>query len=104
MKFLDYEGLKYLLTFLVSKKAKGTSDWESSSYTPLENEFIIYSDYPTEDGKTAPRIKIGDGKTPVNDLPFTYTEQKHHTLTIGEIVYDGSEDVSVPVYNGKVSD
>lgn len=48
---------------------RGTSiDWSKAiNYIPKLNEIIIYDD---SQNKVAPRIKIGDGITKVNDLPF----------------------------------
>lgn len=48
---------------------RGTpTDWSKAiNYIPKLNEIIIYDD---SQNKVAPRIKIGDGITKVNDLPF----------------------------------
>ena len=48
-------------------KREKEKDWEKAvNFIPKENEVIIYD---CEDGEV--RFKIGDGKTNVNDLPFT---------------------------------
>ena len=44
-------------------------------YVPFRGEIIIYMDYKVKtdgDGnkKCIPGLKVGDGRTPVNDLPF----------------------------------
>jgi len=53
-------------------------NWQKAvNFIPLAGEFIIY-DGTIEDGKYVkmPKIKIGDGKTKINDLPFTLTGQE----------------------------
>ena len=50
----------------MTQKVDTTTNWEkATSFVPLKGEFIIYQDEGTAD-----RIKIGDGETLVNDLPF----------------------------------
>lgn len=51
----------------IQHKGETESNWQQSSLIPLENELIIYEPDETYD---YPRIKIGDGVTGVNDLPF----------------------------------
>lgn len=48
---------------------KDTSiNWnKAKNFIPKENELIIYTDFNS--------IKIGDGKTKVNDLPFINNEK-----------------------------
>ena len=57
-----------------------TANWNNArGFIPLEGEVIIYEDYQVirqeingqEQLITIPGIKIGDGKTYVQDLPFT---------------------------------
>lgn len=73
---------------------------------PKLGDLVIYSDAPigTDDSgivTTGVRIKVGDGITPAKDLPFTSQEPtKNKPLTIGDLVYDGTEAVVVPVYDG----
>lgn len=51
-------------------------NWKSATFPPLPGELIIYDAETEEDvnsGETPhlkPRVKIGDGETPVGDLPF----------------------------------
>ena len=60
----------------VAPKRDTTANWEiHSDFVPLCGELIIYTDkysYIDEHGRlvTIPAIKIGDGVTRVNDLPF----------------------------------
>ena len=52
-------------------------NWKKAvNFTPLAGELIIY-DGVMENGEyiVTPRIKIGDGITKVNDLPFLNTSQ-----------------------------
>ena len=80
--------------------------WDlATNFVPREGEAILYS----ADG-THPfsRLKIGDGSTTVTNLPFIAAaqadtaQQLAHKLTFGNntYVFDGTEDVTVPVYNG----
>jgi hypothetical protein len=53
-------------------KIETAQDWEKAkNFIPKKNQIIIY-DGITENGKyiELPKIKIGDGETKVNDLPF----------------------------------
>ena len=84
-------------------------------FVPLQGELIIYS---TDDAHPFFRIKVGDGVTVVSDLPFIDaatidgTSLDHivpsrlaHKLTFGagqEFIFDGSKDVTVPVYTGVI--
>lgn len=91
------------------------SNWNKSSFVPLPGEVIIYN----EDG-THPffRIKIGNGVLTVPELPFIdaatisgvsinniTAARLNHTLTFGAgqaFTFDGSQDVTVPVYLGNI--
>jgi hypothetical protein len=53
-------------------KIEATQDWEKAkNFIPKKDQIIIY-DGKKENDKyiEPPRLKIGDGKTKVNDLPF----------------------------------
>lgn len=78
----------------------------SPGFIPLKGELIIYS---TDETHPFSRIKIGDGITNVVNLPFLPTGEGgsigvlSHKLTFGaggQYVFDGSKDVTVPVYTG----
>lgn len=43
------------------------ANWAKASFVPLAGEFIVYD---TDENNPLPRIKIGDGETQINDLPF----------------------------------
>ena len=82
--------------------ADGGTKEEGNSFIPKKGEAIIY----LADG-THPfsRLKVGDGIHSVPQLPFSgggTAEKVNHTLTFGNgtYVYDGSADVTVPVYTG----
>lgn len=57
----------------IQNKHGSPSDWaQATNFTPLAGEIIIYDEYTdTITGEVTPtRMKIGDGKTLVNDLGF----------------------------------
>lgn len=75
----------------------------ATNFVPKQGEVIIYS---ADDTHPFSRLKVGDGSTNVIDLPFINSgssEKVNHTLTFGNgavYKYDGSQDVTVPVYTG----
>lgn len=90
------------------------ADWNKiPDFVPYANELIIYEKDETHE--TA-RMKTGDGVTRIVDLPFMFTgsipgfdpenivaKKVEHKLRFGaDRVYefDGSADVTVPVYTG----
>ena len=90
------------------------ANWNKAiSFIPLQGEVIIYS---ADDTHPFSRIKVGDGVTTVIDLPFIdantingidinniEAKKLQHTLTFGAreyYVFDGSQDVTVPVFTG----
>lgn len=92
------------------------NNWNKAlSFIPLAGEVIIYS---PDDSHPFSRIKIGDGATTVINLPFIdattingvdinniVAKKLNHTITFGanqEFVFDGSEDIVVPVYTGSL--
>ena len=63
----------------IKQKRDTTANWNAArGFIPLEGELIVYNDYKsiqkTIDGELktvqVPGIKIGDGQTYVQDLPF----------------------------------
>lgn len=117
-KFLDAKGLETLWGLIKQEVSNNkittinsTSIWEKkASYIPTPGEVIVYDDYKTTTDKEGnvqniPSIKIGDGRTPVQQLEFisaSVAERVAHKLTIGNLTFDGSEDVSVTVYDGEL--
>ena len=96
-------------------------NWDRAvNFIPKRGELIIYNaetGQNIDEARRFPRFKVGDGTTTVPNLPFmtgigdlTYTYLEHpiaqkvqHTLTFGAhqaFTYDGSQDVTVPVYGG----
>ena len=48
-----------------------TENWNNAvGFIPLKGEVIIYEDYTDLDGTVRPNVKVGDGTTYVQDLPF----------------------------------
>lgn len=96
-------------------------NWDKAiNFIPKRGELIIYNaesgDNVDDDARRFPRFKVGDGVTTVVNLPFATSKtingvpledlvakKVSHKLTFGAgqaFVYDGSEDVTVPVYTG----
>ena len=64
----------------IQNKRDTTANWATASangFIPLDGEFIIYAD-----PDSVPKVKIGDGKTLVGDLPFL----SHVTQNYVEVV------------------
>ena len=91
------------------------ANWnKTKNFIPLKGEAIIYL---ADINHTYPRVKIGDGITDVKNLPFIdagsingvdinniEAAKVKHKLTFGAngaFQFDGSEDVTVPVYTGE---
>ena len=79
-------------------KEEGTG----TTFIPKKGEVIIYE---ADDTHPFSRLKVGDGIHSAPQLPFSGSgtaEKVNHTLTFGNgtYVYDGSADVTVPVYTG----
>lgn len=64
----------------VQSKSDTTYNWEhTTNFIPLKGEIIIYTDYYWGD---RPGIKIGDGKTKVQDLRFIGFEAQYDISSI----------------------
>ena len=87
-------------------------NWELvNDFIPGKGEMIIYN---IDENHTTPRIKIGDGIHLPKELPFVMTnvdidlsniiaKKLEHKLTFGQngdYQFDGSVDITVPVYTG----
>ena len=95
-------------------QTKSTNEWYAmSDYIPKYGQFIVFSDYKSitdevGDQIYVPAIKIGDGVNNVIDLPFITNANSYadvakkleHTLTIGTYKFDGTQDISIPIYDG----
>lgn len=85
------------------------------NFIPLLGEVILYS---SDDSHPFFRIKVGDGINTVPDLPFIdaatidgvdvnniVAKKLNHSISFGanqEFVFDGSQDVVIPVYTGNI--
>lgn len=98
-----------------------TANWDISEDVPDDTIILVYTDKQTStiDGQSRyiPGIKVGDGIHLPRDLPFIdagtlngvsvdniVAKQVGHKLTFGNggvFEYDGSADVTVPVYGGE---
>jgi hypothetical protein len=87
----------------------------NSEYIPEYGEMVIISDYKQdENGINVPSFTVGDGSTMLKNLKISseYVENANHSntsdiakklehsLTIGEHVFDGTQDISIPIYDG----
>lgn len=73
----------------IQNKKDTTANWNAArGFVPLAGEVIIYTDYKTIrkeiDGEMTdvhvPGVKIGDGQTYVQDLPFVDTELRDRLM------------------------
>lgn len=86
----------------------------NSEYIPEYGEMVIILDYKQVNGVNVPSFALGDGSTMLKDLKISgdYIENANHSnisdiakklehsLTIGEHVFDGTQDISIPIYDG----
>ena len=87
-KWLDSKGLKHLwekITALISQKIDSVQARDRSIEVRNKREISV---------------KISEESTNAVQLKDGLYVPKNHKLTLGEVVYDGSKDVSVPVYDG----
>ena len=57
------------------------ANWNKAiNFIPLKGEVIIYS---TDDSHPFSRLKVGDGVTTVNNLPFIYSDSLNNEIVIG---------------------
>lgn len=93
------------------------ADWNKvNNYIPTFGEPLVYN---ADENHPYPRLKFGDDIHLPRDLPFVdagtisgvdlnhiEVDKLKHTLTFGAgeaYVFDGSADVTVPVYTGKIN-
>lgn len=91
----------------IQLKCDTEENWNKAlHFIPLKGEPIIYS---TDEAHPFFRIKVGDGITNIIELPFLPSGGGGsvgilaHKLTFGagnQYIFDGSKDVTVPVYTG----
>ena len=54
----------------IVNKHDSAANWsKATNFTPMQGEIIVYD---IDENNSCERIKIGDGKQNVNDLPFAY--------------------------------
>lgn len=76
----------------IQHKHDTEKNWlKATGFTPKQGEIIIYD---SEDPKTAPRFKIGDGVTNVNELPF---------VSDGAVINISETDVTSVVVNSETN-
>ena len=85
-------------------KTASTAEWQESNLTPLPGEMCIYTDHYTkgegDDATNYPGIKIGNGNTNVNQLPFITGDypstedfealKAFFTITDNSVTFNGS--------------
>ena len=98
----------------VQLKMDTEANWIThASFVPLAGEVVIYSADATH---SYPRIKVGNGVNTIGTLPFIdantingvdsnniVAKSLQHSLTFGangNYTFDGSQNVTVPVYTG----
>lgn len=88
---------------------KTYDEWSSveEEYIPINGEFCVYTTMINSNGIPVLQegLKIGDGETLLKDIPFVGAgigtiDKLNHKLTIGDAVFDGSEDVTIRIYGG----
>jgi hypothetical protein len=100
-KFLDYSGTELLwekIIKLINKKPDNIESYDDSITVTDGNKIAVKV---SEAGNNLLEVVPGEG------LYVHPSGQKLHKLTFGsnqDYVYDGSEDVYVPVYNGQVNE
>ena len=99
-------------TYRLIPKRGYQAEWDALvNFIPRLGEVITYL---PDIAHPFARIKVGDGSHLPRDLPFAICDPDNieaakvkHKLTFGNggvYQYDGSEDVTVPVYTGDYSD
>ena len=88
-----------ILNTRIQQKHDSAANWaKATNFKPLEGEFIIYD---ANSIHTVPRIKVGNGGTKVEELPFffeNFTEAEIINLLTNKIAL--SIDESGAIYNG----
>lgn len=74
----------------MKQKHDAEANWEkATNFSPLAGEVVVYN---ADSAHPSPRIKIGDGETNVNDLPFAEgaSEVTAQPSTVAKRTEDGS--------------
>lgn len=67
----------------IKSKCDTSYNWSKSTFIPQKSEIVVYSDMK--------QIKVGDGKSSLNDLPF-YSDNS--PLYTGEFDIIGKDDIN----------
>lgn len=69
----------------ILNKIDTSNKWnEQKNFKPLKGEFVIY-----QDEENSPKVKVGDGTTPINELPFIFGQS--------------SADLGINIINSKIT-
>lgn len=80
----------------IQNKIDVEENWSKATFTPLPGEFIIYA---PDNNYSHSRLKIGDGDTPINSLPFlTYSAYDIAKALDPENTPDSEEDWLMTLY------
>lgn len=82
------------------------ANWAKASFVPLAGEFIVYD---TDENNPLPRIKVGDGETQINNLPFVDKGKMTYKGEVSELptsvnegdVYKITNDVTIGELHNK---
>lgn len=87
----------------ISVKGLGSNAYTSTAYAPLASPSLTGT-------PNAPTAEVGTNTTQIATTAFVNAaitnavpQNLGHTLTIGTYSFDGSEDVTIPVYDGTIS-
>lgn len=100
--------IKFTNEVQLAPKSMTYSEYLNSEYIAKLGEIIVILDYKQVNGVNVPSFTVGDGITEVKNLiiagDYTGTadvaKSLEHSITIGEHVFNGTEDVTIPIYNG----
>lgn len=86
-------------------------EWNNNNTIPAVGELVIITDYKTKENENGeiinvPGLLVGNGKDTVSNLPVVSgsADKLEHTITIGEHVFDGTQDIIIDIYSGEVTD
>ena len=80
-----------LLNTRIILKNDTDANWSNSTFTPRTGELVVYN---STESSVPPKIKIGDGTTPVADLPFV---QQLTSLQVSALNYYMSQPLECTV-------
>ncbi len=100
--------IKFTNEVQLSPKSMMYSEYLNSEYVAKLGEIIVILDYKQVNGVNVPSFTVGDGITQVKNLIIAgdyagtadVAKKLEHSITIGEHVFNGTEDVTIPIYDG----